>query len=375
MIIILSTIFIECWCRLSVVGPHQHDFLIFNQEHNMKSIKSLSLVLAVAATLVVPAVQAKDEVNVYSARKTELIEPLLERFTEQTGVKVNLVTGKDDALIKRLQVEGKASPADVLITVDAGRLHRAKAAGLLQTVDNAALNAVVPANLRDDDNQWFGLSLRARPIFYVKGKVDPKELSTYEGLTDSKWKGRICIRSSSNIYNQSLIGSMIEASGTDKTQAWAEGLVKNFARPPAGGDTDQLRAAAAGVCDIAVSNTYYFGRLIKSSKPEDNAVAEKLAIFWPNQNDRGTHVNVSGIGLTQSAKNTANAIKLMEFLVSPESQAWYAEVNNEYPVIDGAVIDAVVKGWGEFKSDSVALTKLGINNRAAVELMDRAGWK
>lgn len=341
----------------------------------MKSIKSLSLVLAVAATLVVPAVQAKDEVNVYSARKTELIEPLLERFTEQTGVKVNLVTGKDDALIKRLQVEGKASPADVLITVDAGRLHRAKAAGLLQTVDNAALNAVVPANLRDDDNQWFGLSLRARPIFYVKGKVDPKELSTYEGLTDSKWKGRICIRSSSNIYNQSLIGSMIEASGTDKTQAWAEGLVKNFARPPAGGDTDQLRAAAAGVCDIAVSNTYYFGRLIKSSKPEDNAVAEKLAIFWPNQNDRGTHVNVSGIGLTQSAKNTANAIKLMEFLVSPESQAWYAEVNNEYPVIDGAVIDAVVKGWGEFKSDSVALTKLGINNRAAVELMDRAGWK
>lgn len=341
----------------------------------MKSIKSLSLVLAVAATLVVPAVQAKDEVNVYSARKTELIEPLLERFTEQTGVKVNLVTGKDDALIKRLQVEGKASPADVLITVDAGRLHRAKAAGLLQTVDNAALNAVVPANLRDDDNQWFGLSLRARPIFYVKGKVDPKELSTYEGLTDSKWKGRICIRSSSNIYNQSLIGSMIEASGTDKTQAWAEGLVKNFARPPAGGDTDQLRAAAAGVCDIAVSNTYYFGRLIKSSKPEDNAVAEKLAIFWPNQNDRGTHVNVSGIGLTQSAKNTANAITLMEFLVSPESQAWYAEVNNEYPVIDGAVIDAVVKGWGEFKSDSVALTKLGINNRAAVELMDRAGWK
>jgi iron(III) transport system substrate-binding protein len=318
---------------------------------------------------------AKEEVNVYSARKNELIAPLLEKFASKTGIEVNLITGKDDALIKRLQVEGKASPADVLITVDAGRLHRAKSANLLQTIDSKKLTGTIPANLRDADNQWFGISLRARPIFYVKGKVDPSELSTYEALTDAKWKGRICIRSSSNIYNQSLIGSMIEANGEESTEAWAKGLVANFARPPAGGDTDQLKAAAAGVCDIAIANTYYYGRLTKSDSADKKAVAEKLAIFWPNQSDRGTHVNVSGVGVTQSAKNKKNAIKLIEFLASPESQTWYAETNNEYPVIKEAVADDVIKSWGDFIRDDVALTKLGINNRAAVELMDRAGWK
>ncbi|MGH1487564.1 MAG: Fe(3+) ABC transporter substrate-binding protein [Cellvibrionaceae bacterium] len=339
------------------------------------SIARLLTLACASLTLLAPIAQAAETVNVYSARKTELIEPLLNKFSEQTGIKVNLVTGKDDALIKRLQVEGKASPADVLITVDAGRLHRAKSSGLLEAVDNETLSTSIPTNLRDSDNQWFGLSMRARPIFYVKGKVDPKELSTYENLTDTKWKGRICIRSSSNIYNQSLIGSMIEANGVKATEAWAKQFVKNFARPPAGGDTDQLRGAAAGVCDIAIANTYYYGRLIKSNKAENNAVADKLAIFWPNQNNRGTHVNVSGIGLTKSAKNKANAVKLMEFLVSPDSQAWYAEVNNEYPVIKNTAIDNVLKSWGNFKSDDVSLTKLGINNRAAVELMDRAGWK
>ncbi|MGH1439263.1 MAG: Fe(3+) ABC transporter substrate-binding protein [Cellvibrionaceae bacterium] len=318
---------------------------------------------------------AKGLVNVYSARKTELIEPLLKDFTAQTGIKVNLVTGKDDALIKRLQVEGKGSPADVLITVDAGRLYRAKTAGLLQPVNSGVLSDTVPANLRDSDNQWFGISLRARPIFYVKGKVDPKELSSYEDLADEKWKGRVCIRSSSNIYNQSLIGSMIEAEGVDKTEAWAKAFVANFARSPAGGDTDQLKAAAAGVCDVAIANTYYFGRLIKSDKSSNNAVAEKLAIFWPNQDGRGTHVNVSGIGVTKSAKNKDNAVRLIEFLVSDTAQAWYAKTNNEYPVVKEGGIDPVLTAWGEFKQDDVSLTKLGENNRKAVELMDRAGWR
>jgi iron(III) transport system substrate-binding protein len=344
----------------------------------MKFLKPFTAVLglsvAVSSLLSMPAL-AKEEVNVYSARKNELIAPLLEKFADKTGVKVNLITGKDDALIKRLQVEGKASPADILITVDAGRLHRAKAANLLQGIKSKSLTESIPTNLRDTDNQWFGISLRARPIFYVKGKVKPSELSRYEDLADPKWKGRICIRSSSNIYNQSLVGSMIEAHGVEATETWAKGLVANFARSPAGGDTDQLKAAAAGVCEIAIANTYYYGRLAKSDNPDKKAVAEKLAIFWPNQNDRGTHVNVSGIGVTQSAKNKKNAIKLIEFLASPESQAWYAEVNNEYPVIKEAVADDVIKSWGDFKRDDVALTKLGVNNRTAVELMDRAGWK
>lgn len=340
----------------------------------MKRLSTLISLAAVSLGLVSPALLA-DEVNVYSARKTDLIEPLLNKFSTQTGIKVNLITGKDDALIKRLQVEGKASPADVLITVDAGRLHRAKSQNLLQTVDSAVLDQSVPAYLRDEDNQWFGLSMRARPIFYVKGNVDPAELSTYEALADSKWAGKVCIRSSSNIYNQSLVGSMIAASGVEVTEEWAKNFVNSMARPPAGGDTDQLRAAAAGVCDIAIANTYYFGRLTKSAKPEDNAVAEKLAIFWPNQGDRGTHVNVSGIGLTQSAKNVENATRLMEFLVSAESQAWYASVNNEYPVVAGTEIDSVLTAWGEFSKDDLNLSELGKNNRAAVELMDRAGWK
>ena len=362
----------------------------------MKASRTLTITSVLVASAFLISIQvftaqaaATAEVNVYSARKTELIEPLLKDFTAETGIKVNLVTGKDDALIKRLQVEGKGSPADILITVDAGRLYRAKDAGLLQTISSEALSKAVPENMRDSDNQWFGISLRARPIFYVKGKVDPKELSTYEALTDEKWKGRICIRSSSNIYNQSLVGSMIEASGIEATEKWAKGLVGNFARPPVGGDTDQLKAAAAGVCDIAIANTYYYGRLIKSDKADNNAVADKLAIFWPNQGDRtlnitgravdimgrGTHVNVSGIGVTKAAKNKDNAVKLMEFLVSSKAQAWYAETNNEYPIIGAVAVDPVLASWGEFEKDDVGLTKLGENNRKAVELMDRAGWR
>lgn len=346
----------------------------YHKGYPMKRLSTLISLAAVSLGLVSPVLMA-DEVNVYSARKSNLIEPLLERFSEQTGVKVNLITGKDDALIKRLQVEGKASPADILITVDAGRLHRAKSQNLLQSVDSSVLNNKVPAFLRDDDSQWFGLSMRARPIFYVKGKVEPSELSTYENLMDPKWAGKVCIRSSSNIYNQSLVGSMIAASGVEATEQWAKDFVKNFARSPAGGDTDQLRAAAAGVCDIAIANTYYFGRLAKSAKAEDNAVAKKLAIFWPNQADRGAHVNVSGIGMTRSAKNKENAQRLMEFLVSSDSQEWYASVNNEYPVVPDVNISETLKTWGAFKQDSVNLSLLGKNNRAAVELMDRVSWK
>ena len=334
------------------------------------------LVAAVCAlSLAGPAVAADAEVNVYSARQEALILPLLERFEANTGIEVNLVTGKADALLKRLESEGRSTPADVLITTDAGRLQRAKEAGVLQAVDSPVLRDRIPANLRDRDHHWFGLSQRARVIFYARDRVDPAELSTYEALAEPRWKGRICIRSSGNIYNQSLVASMIESRGVEQTEAWARALVANFARKPAGGDTDQLRAAAAGQCDIAIANTYYFGRLVASDKPEDREVARALGVFWPNQDGRGAHVNVSGAGVTRHASHPEAARRLLEFLTGDEAQAWYAEVNNEYPVVAGAPVSEVLRGFGDFKADSLNLTRLGENNRAAVELMDRAGWR
>ncbi len=334
------------------------------------------LVVATVGLVVVGPTRAADaEVNVYSARQEALILPLLERFEAETGIDVNLVTGKADALLKRLETEGRSTPADVFVTTDAGRLQRAKDAGVLQPVDSTVLRERIPENLRDRDGYWFGLSQRARVIFYARDRVDPTELSTYEALADPRWKGRICIRSSGNIYNQSLVASMIESHGVDKTEAWARGLVANFARKPAGGDTDQLRAAAAGLCDIAIANTHYFGRLVASNKPKDQDVARKLGVFWPNQGDRGAHVNVSGAGITRHAKHPAAAQRLLEFLTSAEAQAWYAEVNNEYPVVADAPTSKVLREFGTFEADSLNLTRLGENNRAAVELMDRAGWR
>ncbi len=315
------------------------------------------------------------EVNVYSARKEALILPLLQKFEAETGIGFNLITAKADELLQRLDSEGRSTPADVFITTDAGRLQRAKKAGVLRAVDNAVLNARIPANLRDQENYWFGLSQRARIIFYAKDRVDPSELSTYEALADTRWKERVCIRSSSNIYNQSLVASMIAAHGVEETEAWARGLVANFARKPAGGDTDQLRAAAAGQCDIVIANTYYYGRLASSEKEADRKVAEALGVFWPNQGDRGAHVNVSGAGITLHAKHPEAAERLLEFLVNAESQTWYAEINNEYPVVADAQISELLQSWGEFKSDSINLSHLGENNRAAVQLMDRAGWR
>ena len=323
-----------------------------------------------------PVVNAADQlVNVYSARKEALILPLLERFREQTGIDFKLVTGKADGLLKRIEIEGQASPADVFITVDVGRLHRAKNAGVLQPVNNPVLDARVPDHLRDRENYWFGLSQRARVIFYARDRVDPAMLSTYENLAAPQWRKRLCVRSSGNVYNQSLVASMIAARGVEATEEWARGLVANFARKPGGGDTDQLKATAAGQCDIAIANTYYFGRLINSDRERDRKIAAELAVFWPNQEDRGAHVNVSGIGLAKYAPHPEAAQRLMEFLVNDDSQAWYAEINNEYPVVPGANISETLKSFGEFKADSLNLTRLGENNRAAVELMDRAGWR
>ena len=339
------------------------------------SLRALLLVFSLGLLGLQQNLAHADEVNVYSARKEALILPLLEKFEAETGIGFNLITAKADELLKRLESEGRSTPADVFITTDAGRLQRAKEAGVLQAVDNPRLNARIPQNLRDRENYWFGLSQRARVIFYARDRVDPGELSTYEALADPQWRQRICIRSSSNIYNQSLVASMIEAHGVEKTEAWARGLVANFARQPAGGDTDQLRAAAAGQCDIAIANTYYYGRLAASDNEADRKIAESLGVFWPNQGDRGAHVNVSGAAVTAYAKHPESAERLLEFLASSESQTWYAEVNIEYPAVADAESSALLKSFGEFKGDSLNLSRLGENNRAAVQLMDRAGWR
>ena len=341
----------------------------------IQSFGKLVAAAAILAALQPAAGFAANEVNVYSARKEALIKPLLDRFTEQSGVTVNLVTGKADALLKRLQSEGVNSPADLLITTDAGRLHRAKAAGVTQPVRSEKLEESVPESFRDPEGHWFGLSLRARPIMYARGRVDPAELSTYEELADPKWTGRICIRSSSNIYNQSLVASMIAANGVEKTEDWAKGLVANFARPPRGGDRDQIKAVAAGVCDLAVANTYYLAGMLNSKDEVQRAAAEKVAVFWPNQQGRGVHVNVSGAVVTKAAKHRYHAVKLMEFLVSPEAQQWYAEANGEYPVLPGVPVSETLEAWGGFRMDSLNLSKLGELNPEAVKLMDRAGWK
>ncbi|TVO76645.1 Fe(3+) ABC transporter substrate-binding protein [Sedimenticola selenatireducens] len=338
----------------------------------MKSSVKLAIL---TTTLTLSASAMATEVNVYSARKEALIKPLLDQFTSASGIKVNLVTGKADALLKRLKSEGANSPADLFITTDAGRLHRAKEADVLQPISSEKLDAAIPASYRDPEGYWHGLSVRARVITYIKDKVDPKSLSSYEGLADDKWKGRICIRGSGNIYNQSLVASMIEANGEAATQAWAEGFVSNFARPPKGGDRDQVKAAAAGVCDLAIVNTYYLGAMIHSKDENERTAASKVALFWPNQSDRGAHVNISGAGITKSSKNKDAAIKLMEFLASDESQAWYASVNHEYPVKSGVEWSATLKTWDTFKADSLNLSQLGKNNPTAVKLMDKAGWK
>lgn len=332
-------------------------------------------VLTMAAAMGTAVAAVAQDVNVYSARQEKLIKPLLDRFTEQTGIRVHLVTGKADALLKRLEAEAMNSPADVFITTDAGRLHRAKDAGVLQPIRSPVLNDAIPSQYRDPEGHWYGLSLRARPIMYARGRVDPSELSTYEDLADPKWRGRICIRSSNNIYNQSLVASLIAANGVDKTEDWARKLVANFARPPQGGDRDQIKAAAAGQCDLAIANTYYLGGMLQSKDQAQQSAASKVNVYWPNQTGRGAHVNVSGAGVTRSAPNKDNAIRLLEFLASDAAQKWYAEVNVEYPVKRGVPESAILKKWGDFKVDSLNLTKLGELNASAVKLMDRAGWK
>lgn len=338
-----------------------------------KKFSQLLVLSALSLAVSFPAFADLNEVNVYSARKEALIKPLLDDFSEKTGITVNLVTGKADALLKRLELEGQNSPADILITTDAGRLYRAQEAQVLQAAIDPKIAQGVPANLKDKDGYWLGLTTRSRFIVYAKDRVKPSELSTYQALSDPKWKNRICVRSSNNIYNQSLVASMIANDGEAATEQWAKGFVANFARKPNGGDRDQIKAVAAGQCDIALVNTYYLGQMLKDNKQK--AIAEQVNVFWPNQNQGGAHINISGVGITQSAKNVAAANQLIAFLLSKEAQTWYAEVNNEYPVIADAPWSQTLKNWGTFKGDDLNLEQLGKLNAQAVKIMDRAGWR
>ena len=325
--------------------------------------------------MAISGISSGAEVNVYSARGEDLIKPALDTFTEQTGIKVNLITESADALIRRIELEGANSPADVLLTVDAGRLFRAKEAGILASLKSPILTQRIPSAYRDPDNQWFGLSLRSRVIMFDKSRVSAEEISSYEDLADPKWKGEICIRSSGNIYNQSLLASLIEHHGEEATEVWAEGLVSNMARRPQGGDRDQIRAAVAGQCKLAVANTYYLAGMLNSDVNTDVEVAQKIGVLWPNQDDRGAHMNVSGAGLIKGSKNVEEARKLIEFLSDDYAQGWYSEVNNEYSVRADIPVSTTLQGFGPFKADQLNLEVLGKNNEAAVRLADRAGWQ
>ena len=342
-------------------------------------IFAISLTIALATTSAFgmgsPDTLTSSELNIYSARKEALIKPLLDRFSEATGTQINLVTGKGDALLTRLQSEGINSPADLLLTVDAGRLYRAQQAGVLQPMSSKQLNNAIPQHLRSIDDQWFGLSVRARVIVYAKDRVGVEQLSTYEALAEPRWRGKICVRSSSNIYNQSLVASMLATEGMQYTEAWLGGLVANFARTPAGGDRDQIKAVAAGLCDVAIVNSYYLGGMLRSSDPAQLEAASSVGLFWPNQDGRGTHINISGAGVTRSSQNPDLAAQLIAFLASDESQRWYAEMNNEFPVRADIEVSDTLRTWGGFDADQLNVTELGRNNANAIMAMDRAGWK
>jgi len=315
------------------------------------------------------------DINVYTHRHYNSDKILYEKFTRLTGIEVNIIKGSADQLIQRLQSEGKNSPADVLLTVDAGRLVRAKNLGLLEPISSNRLIHNVPEIMRDNENYWFGLTVRARVIVYAKDRIQNTELSTYEDLANPKWKGRIVVRSSNNIYNQSLMASLINANGTENALKWAKSVRRNMARKPRGNDRDQARAVASGVADIALINTYYLGLLENSPDKADREVAKKLNIFFPNQNGRGTHINVSGGAVTASSKNKKEAIKFLEFLTEKENQKVFSESNYEYPLDYKNTNAKTLMKWGIFKAEDIHLSILGQNNAVAVKLFDQAGWE
>lgn len=328
---------------------------------------------AFLACVLTPPTVAAEEVNIYSARHYDTDLALYDTFTERTGIAVNLIEGGSDALMERIANEGEYTPADMLITVDAGRLWRAEQRGLFQPVESRVLRERIPEHLRHPDGLWFGLSKRARVIVHARGRPLPAPVARYEDLAGEKLRGSVCMRSSANIYNLSLMSSLIDALGAAAAQTWAEGVVANFARPPQGNDTSNLAAVASGECELTIANTYYLGRWLGSSREEDRRIAEALTVVFPNQDGRGTHVNVSGAGVTRHAPNRDNAVRFLEYLAGDFAQRLFAEGNNEYPVVGEA--SGVVSSLGTFREDRINAALLGANQGEAVLAYDRAGWR
>ena len=342
----------------------------------MKHPKPLYWLTALAslATLATPSAAADTELNLYSARHYQTDEALYANFTKQTSIKINRIEAKEDELLERLKNEGSQSPADVFITVDATRLDQADQLGLFAPVKSSLLETRIPAHLRSP--HWFAFSTRARVILYNKRTVKPEDVASYEALAAPKLKDQICVRSGSHPYNLSLLASIIAHQGEPKAEAWAKGLVANLARPPRGGDTDQIKAVAAGECGVALSNSYYFARLMRSEKPEDRKIVESIGVIWPNQQTTGTHINISGGGMLKHAPHKEAAVKFLEYLTSDEAQRYFADGNNEWPVVASVKVDnPALKALGSFKADTLPIAALSKELVTAQKIADRAGWK
>jgi len=343
-------------------------------------LKSSLAALTAAATLLLAAcgsdsgapsaeaTDAKPSITVYTSRNEHLVKPLFDQYTKETGIKIRYITDKAGALIQRLKAEGATTPADMLITVDVGNLWQAANEGLFRSIDSTVLETNIPAELQNSNNEWFGLSVRARTIVYATERVKPEDLSTYEALAEPQWLGRLCLRTSKKVYNQSLVATMINSQGEAATEAVVKGWVNNLATAPFSNDTKAMEAVLAGQCDATIVNTYYFGRVLKKN-PDT-----KLALFWPNQSDRGVHINVSGAGITKHAKQPKAAQALLEWLSSPTAQAQLAESNQEYPANPLVKPSAEVAAWGDFKADAINVEAAGSQQTAAVRLMDRAQY-
>lgn len=337
---------------------------------------------ALALALPLQSAHAADDkvLNLYSARHYQTDEKLYGEFTKKTGIKINRIEADDNALFERLKNEGKNSQADVIVMVDAARIWRAEIEGFFQPVRSKVLDSRIPANLRGKDDgkgsEWFGFSKRARVIVYNKGTVKPEDVATYESLADPKNKGKVCTRSGSHPYNLSLIGSMIDRNGQQATEEWAKGMVANFARPPRGGDTDQIKGVASGECGVAIANSYYYARLLRSTKPEDVAMMKNVGFIWPNAKTSGTHFNIAGGGVAKNAPHRENAVKFLEYLASDEAQHYFADGNNEWPVVTSVKVkNEALEGLGSYKIENVPVSSIGKNQIAAQRILDRVGYK
>ena len=330
-------------------------------------MKKISLLLSLF--IIFSCAKDSSELTVYTSRQPQLIEPIVEQFTNETGIKVNLLSGNAQELMERIDIEGEDSPADIFMTVDAGVLWQAAERDILAKIDSEILNENIPAHLRDSKNEWFGLSKRARTIVFSSDQFKDNDFSTYEDLADPKWKGKLCLRTSKKVYNRSLIASMIDAYGFDKSKEVVSGWVSNLATEVFSNDTNALKAVSSGQCGVTIVNTYYLARLLDD--PEYN----NLSLFWANQSDRGVHVNISGAGVVKTSKNKKNAVLFLEYLSSNRAQDFYASANKEYPVLIGAKIDESIENWGSFREHTINVSKLGSLQKEAVFLAQEAGYK